>query len=70
MRGLQFFILLFLLGLFTCACGKDDKPDPKPIDQDTSGFAEGADVSWVTEMENEAIFLTMKRVRKLNVWRC
>ena len=52
---LHYFILILLLGLFTSTCGKDDKPGPKPPDSDTSGFAKGADVSWITEMEDSGI---------------
>jgi len=53
MKVLHYIFLLFLLGFFTCTCCKDDKPGPdEPTDKDTSGFAKGADVSWITEMED------------------
>lgn len=61
-------LALFLMGafsLFSCGgCGSDDPApgtqpgtgtDPEPDDPTTvvTGFAKGADISWVTEMENE-----------------
>ena len=50
-------ITLLLLGVFTFACCNDDdkKPDPNIPDDDTAGFAKGADVSWVTEMEDQGV---------------
>jgi arabinogalactan endo-1,4-beta-galactosidase len=43
------------LGCFTFACCKEDNKDPNPLVIDTSGFAKGADVSWLTEMEDQGI---------------
>ena len=38
------------------ACSSDDKPVyPEPPVYDMSGFAKGADVSWLTEMERSRI---------------
>lgn len=56
---LNYFGILLLAALFALACGKDDgnsDPDPvvPPVD-DMTGFAKGADVSWVTEMEKDGI---------------
>ena len=55
MKGMVMAILLCLLSVFTAACGKDElkKSDP-PVD-DTSGFAKGADISWISEMEQQGI---------------
>ena len=47
------FVLISLLA-FTC-CNDDKKPDPNPPDGDSAGFAKGADVSWITEMEDQNI---------------
>jgi arabinogalactan endo-1,4-beta-galactosidase len=57
MKRLHIFILLCFLGLFTFACCKEDDKPPHPddTDNDTSGFAKGADVSWITEMEAEGL---------------
>jgi arabinogalactan endo-1,4-beta-galactosidase len=55
MKVLHYFILLLLSGLFTSTCGRDDKPDPGPSDKDTSSYAKGADVSWLTKMEENGI---------------
>jgi arabinogalactan endo-1,4-beta-galactosidase len=55
MKALNYLFLLLLLCLFTCNCGKEDNPDPQPPDQDTSGYAKGADVSWITEMEDNGM---------------
>jgi arabinogalactan endo-1,4-beta-galactosidase len=49
-------IALFLMGVFIFTCCNDDKkPDPNPPDDDSAGFAKGADVSWITEMEDQGI---------------
>ena len=53
------FIAFCLIGLMVfLACKKDDTPkggkEEEPV-EDMSGFAKGADVSWVTEMENSGI---------------
>ncbi len=46
------FILLIIL---TAACNDDDNPVyPEPPVYDMSGFAKGADVSWLTEMERNS----------------
>jgi arabinogalactan endo-1,4-beta-galactosidase len=56
MYRLNIFILLFLLGVFSFACGKDEKTsNPDNTGNDTSNFAKGADVSWITEMEDQGI---------------
>ncbi len=50
---LKYFLLaasVALMGL--SACSDDDKPSfPEPPTYDMTGFAKGADVSWVTQME-------------------
>jgi arabinogalactan endo-1,4-beta-galactosidase len=56
MKSLHFFTLFCFLSLFTFACSKDDKDNkPDNPDHDSTGFAKGADVSWVTEMESNSI---------------
>lgn len=55
MKLIHYLILLVFLGLFSSTCGKDDKPDPKPPEEDTNSYAKGADVSWITEMEDNGI---------------
>ncbi|MDM8161505.1 glycosyl hydrolase 53 family protein [Labilibaculum sp. K2S] len=46
------FIFLFV----SCDNNDDNKPLPeKPVVEDMSGFAKGADVSWLTEMESAGI---------------
>ncbi|MDR1763924.1 MAG: arabinogalactan endo-1,4-beta-galactosidase [Dysgonamonadaceae bacterium] len=43
---------LIFCSIFFACCGKDaPEPDPKPQTPDASGYALGADVSWLTEME-------------------
>nr|WP_319397777.1 glycosyl hydrolase 53 family protein [uncultured Carboxylicivirga sp.] len=53
------FLYLIVFVLFVYACGSDDDTPVKPIDpevpEDMSGFAKGADVSWLTEMESNNI---------------
>ena len=50
------FLILFFAFLSSFSCNKKpaDKPVP-PITIDTSSFAKGADVSWVTQMESQGI---------------
>ncbi len=47
--------ILFVITLTGCfSCSDDDKPEiPQPPVYDMTGFAKGADVSWLTEMEKE-----------------
>ncbi|MCD7937671.1 MAG: arabinogalactan endo-1,4-beta-galactosidase [Tannerellaceae bacterium] len=47
-------ILLIAIALFTwTACSDDNNPEPEqpPVDNMDTGFAKGADVGWLTEME-------------------
>lgn len=55
MRRLYFYILLSLLSIFTFGCNKHDQKKPDQPENDTSTFAKGADVSWLTEMEYEGV---------------
>ena len=51
-------LLLALLLLAIAACGSDEKFEKDPQDKpayDMTGFARGADVSWLTQMEKSAI---------------
>lgn len=52
---LKNIILSIAIALFTfTSCSDDDKPvfpDPPVVEYDMTGFAKGADVSWLTEME-------------------
>ena len=45
--------LLFAAVALSVACKKDKKsePGPTPVQVVETGFAKGADISWVTEME-------------------
>ncbi len=60
-------ILYLILFVFVVmACDNDDNNTPVPIDpepEDMSGFARGADVSWLTEMEsNDILFYDSAKV--------
>ena len=58
MKRSAILILICILGLsLPISCNnKNEKPQPNnPPATDTSGYAKGADVSWVTEMENQGI---------------
>jgi arabinogalactan endo-1,4-beta-galactosidase len=56
MQRLYILMFLGLLSISTFACSKDDdKKSDNDNDSDTSTFAKGADVSWLTEMENADI---------------
>ena len=55
MKFLILCILAGLLGLLNTGCSKDENKSPKPIEEETSTFAKGADVSWVTEMESTGV---------------
>ena len=48
---------LFLICIFMLACcnTEDKKPDPIIPDEDSADFAKGADVSWITEMEDQGV---------------
>jgi arabinogalactan endo-1,4-beta-galactosidase len=59
MRIYIFFILNILV-TFTFGCSKEDNKKPDPQQNDTSTFAKGADVSWITEMEASDIFFYNK----------
>lgn len=47
------FVCWLLMGLIlSVSCGNDkNEPSPDPVDPETNEFVKGADVSWVTEME-------------------
>ncbi|NDV58254.1 glycosyl hydrolase 53 family protein [Bacteroides sp. 519] len=51
--NLKYFFIYALLIVSICACSDDDNPSPgkEPPVYDMTGFAKGADVSWLTEME-------------------
>jgi arabinogalactan endo-1,4-beta-galactosidase len=54
-----------MLGIFAFSCNKDDhKTTPKPTESDTSYYARGADVSWLTEMETNGILFYDKNGNK------
>ena len=55
MKRLYILTLLCFFGIFTFACNKENNKPVNPPDNDTSTFAKGADVSWITEMESEDI---------------
>ncbi len=52
------YLMLFLFIAFT-SCDDDDNkktvPVDPPVEKDMSGFARGADVSWLTEMESQDV---------------
>lgn len=49
-------IVLAIFSLFFIACSSDDKPTfIEPAKPDMSGFAKGADVGWLTEMEKSEV---------------
>ena len=48
----RIFAALFLL--FALTAGSCEKPEPEPTPTPVAGFAKGADVSWVTQMEKES----------------
>lgn len=50
-----YIIVLCFWSFFSYACSKEPNNTPKPVTGDTSSFAKGADVSWVTEMESNNI---------------
>lgn len=62
----RFFIIITasLLVMLSFACGKDDENKPPVTDKDSSKFAKGADVSWVTEMEAKGILFYDKNGTK------
>lgn len=45
------FISLLLFNSLTACSDDDNKPGTPPVPPDMSGFAKGADVSWITQME-------------------
>lgn len=54
-RYLWLLVIAFLCGTFLTACNDEDKPSfPEEQEKtyDMTGFAKGADVSWMSEMEN------------------
>lgn len=58
----HFFLIFFLGFLSSFSCNKKPKDNPNPpappvppVTADTSFFAKGADVSWVTQMESQGI---------------
>ena len=60
-----------LFSIMGTSCSNDDNTTPeKEKTYDMSGFAKGADVSWITEMEqNGKKFYNTKMVRLLSAWR-
>ena len=64
MKRALFLVILSLAGILTTTCSKDNVNKPKPPAGDTSTFAKGADVSWITEMEaNGILFYDQKGTR-------
>jgi arabinogalactan endo-1,4-beta-galactosidase len=55
MQRLYIIILLSLVSIFALACCHNGGDNPNPPDKDTSKFAKGADMSWLTEMESNHI---------------
>ncbi|NJO69998.1 MAG: arabinogalactan endo-1,4-beta-galactosidase, partial [Bacteroidetes bacterium] len=55
MKKLNVWVLLCFCILFSFASCKEDKNNSKPPEADTSTFAKGADVSWLTEMEAKGV---------------
>lgn len=61
MRYIKLLTFLFLVALVAIACGNQNEKDPNedghPDNGNTSvaGFAQGADISWVTEMEQKGM---------------
>jgi arabinogalactan endo-1,4-beta-galactosidase len=55
MKHLCFLLPVLLISIATFACTEDEVKKPVPSDTDTSTFAKGADVSWVTEMESNGV---------------
>lgn len=52
--NLRKIFFAFAVLLFFTACSNDDNPSwPEPPVYDMTGFAKGADVSWLTQMEKE-----------------
>lgn len=46
---------LFSISGVSCSSDDDPVPEQKPSYEDPSGFAKGADVSWLTEMESDDV---------------
>ncbi len=59
MRILKLLTLIFFVTFLLGACSDDEEKKPftkkKAVVEDMSGFARGADVSWLTEMEKEGV---------------
>src|SRR6478609_9617839 len=48
----KFFVILFCVAIHLISCGKNnDNPVPPDTIVNKNGFAKGADISWLTEME-------------------
>jgi arabinogalactan endo-1,4-beta-galactosidase len=48
----KFFVILFCVAIHLISCGKNnDNPVPPDTIVNKTGFAKGADISWLTEME-------------------
>ncbi|MFN8205927.1 MAG: glycosyl hydrolase 53 family protein [Bacteroidales bacterium] len=55
MKRIYFLFLFSLVAIIVFACKEDEIKKPGPSDTDTSTFAKGADLSWVTEMESKGV---------------
>ena len=57
MKNTKWLILIafFALGIIACASNNDADETKKPDEPVNSTFAKGADISWVTQMENNGI---------------
>lgn len=58
MKFRYIIIMLCLLSFHSISCSNDNDPSSEPnnpTQEDMSGFAKGADVSWITEMENNGM---------------
>jgi arabinogalactan endo-1,4-beta-galactosidase len=64
MNRFTIFLFLILSSIFSFTCSKNGENTPKPVVSDTSNFAKGADVSWVTEMEAKGVLFYDKNGAK------
>lgn len=66
MKKTCFVLFLFAIGIISCgkSSSSPDEP-PNPPDSTTTNFAKGADISWLTEMENNGYkFYTRQGTQK------
>lgn len=63
------FISLLLFSSLTACSDDDNKPGTPPLPPDMSGFAKGADISWITQMEKENIKFYNAKGREMECMR-